>query len=177
MLWRAFPRAGSHSLTFLRSRSIYCGRHADGRLSWIIDGCLLHPRAISYSAPSTLAGSDSVNYIPHRLVVKAVVDEHTTALCIFYVFDNQDPIPGRMARHFFRGLLQRSIRHACVVGRAHVRYPETLLRHAGRSIRRSYHMTDPEVFYNREDQCGAWLLKPDRIKETNRRRRWSRTLC
>ena len=35
--------------------------------------------------------------------------------------------------------------------RKHVRYPELLLANAGRTCIGLYHMTDPEVFYNRED--------------------------
>ncbi len=129
-------------LTFDHDPYIVVG--ADGRLSWIIDG-YTSSSSYPYSAPSTL-GSDSVNYI--RNSVKAVVDAYDGTVT-FYVFDNQDPILAAW-RGIFPGLFKDESDMPAWL-RAHVRYPESLL-----SIQADqyalYHMTDPEVFYNREDQ-------------------------
>ncbi|MEI9969009.1 MAG: UPF0182 family protein [Terracidiphilus sp.] len=129
-------------LTFDHDPYIVVG--ADGRLSWIIDG-YTSSASYPYSAPSTL-GNDSVNYI--RNSVKAVVDAYDGTVT-FYVFDNKDPILAAW-RGIFPGLFKDESDMPAWL-RAHVRYPESLL-----SIQADqyalYHMTDPEVFYNREDQ-------------------------
>jgi uncharacterized membrane protein (UPF0182 family) len=129
-------------LTFDHDPYIVVG--ADGRLSWIIDG-YTSSASYPYSAPSTL-GNDSVNYI--RNSVKAVVDAYDGTVT-FYVFDNQDPILAAW-RGIFPGLFKDQSEMPAWL-RAHVRYPETLLSMQA-DVYALYHMTDPEVFYNREDQ-------------------------
>ena len=129
-------------LTFDHDPYIVVG--ADGRLSWIIDG-YTSSASYPYSAPSTL-GNDSVNYI--RNSVKAVVDAYDGTVT-FYVFDNQDPILAAW-RGIFPGLFKDESDMPAWL-RAHVRYPETLLSMQADQYA-LYHMTDPEVFYNREDQ-------------------------
>jgi uncharacterized membrane protein (UPF0182 family) len=129
-------------LTFDHDPYIVVG--ADGRLSWIIDG-YTSSSSYPYSAPSTL-GNDSVNYI--RNSVKAVVDAYNGTVT-FYVFDNQDPILAAW-RGIFPGLFKDESEMPAWL-RAHVRYPETLLSMQA-EVYALYHMTDPEVFYNREDQ-------------------------
>ena len=46
--------------------------------------------------------------------------------------------------------------------RAHVRYPEDMFL-AQMELYRTYHMTDPQVFYNRED---LWALPEERFAQT-----------
>jgi uncharacterized protein len=67
----------------------------------------------------------------------------------FYVFDNNDPILAAWRGIFPDLFKDESAMPAWL--RAHVRYPETLLSLQA-DIYALYHMTDPEVFYNREDQ-------------------------
>ena len=129
-------------LTFDHDPYIVVG--ADGRLSWIIDG-YTSSSSYPYSAPSTL-GNDSVNYI--RNSVKAVVDAYDGTVT-FYIFDNNDPILAAW-RGIFPGLFKDESEMPAWL-RAHVRYPETLLSLQADQYA-LYHMTDPEVFYNREDQ-------------------------
>jgi len=129
-------------LTFDHDPYIVVG--ADGRLSWIIDG-YTSSASYPYSAPSTV-GNDSINYI--RNSVKAVVDAYDGTVT-FYVFDNQDPILAAW-RGIFPGLFKDESAMPAWL-RAHVRYPETLLSLQADQYA-LYHMTDPEVFYNREDQ-------------------------
>lgn len=129
-------------LTFDHDPYIVVG--ADGRLSWIIDG-YTSSASYPYSAPSTLE-NESVNYI--RNSVKAVVDAYDGTVT-FYVFDNKDPILAAWRGIFPDLFKDESVMPAWL--RAHVRYPETLLSLQA-DIYALYHMTDPEVFYNREDQ-------------------------
>jgi hypothetical protein len=116
---------------------------ANGRLSWIMDGfttSTVYPYARHFQF-----GRESINYI--RNSVKVVIDAYdgTTS---FYVFDSQDPIISAYARLFPTLFKDASAMPADL--RAHVRYPELMLSvQAG--VYALYHMTDPEVFYNRED--------------------------
>jgi uncharacterized membrane protein (UPF0182 family) len=129
-------------LTFDHDPYIVVG--ADGRLSWIIDG-YTSSASYPYSAPSALE-NEPVNYI--RNSVKAVVDAYDGTVT-FYVFDNQDPILAAW-RGIFLGLFKDESAMPAWL-RAHIRYPETLLSLQA-DVYALYHMTDPEVFYNREDQ-------------------------
>jgi len=116
----------------------------DGRLSWIIDA-YTSSSTYPYSASANLNGQ-SVNYI--RNSVKAVVDAYDGTVT-FYVFDSSDPILAA-----WRGIYPDLFKDASAMPawqRAHVRYPELLLSLQA-DVYGLYHMTNPEVFYNRGDQ-------------------------
>ncbi len=115
-----------------------------GRMVWMADGYTtsdVHP----YSRAVGLEGIGSVNYI--RNSVKATVDAYdgTTRL---YVFDPGDPIIRAYQRLFPKLLAPASEMPADL--RVHARYPETLFR-VQAEIYRTFHMLDPESFYNKED--------------------------
>lgn len=116
----------------------------EGRLVWIVDGYTTsadHP----YSRLLRLEGAGLLNYI--RNPVKATVDAYDGTVRI-YVFDAEDPILASY-RKLFPGLFSpKSAMPADL--RAHTRYPETIFR-VQAEIYRTYHMTDPEAFYNKED--------------------------
>ena len=117
---------------------------AAGRLVWTVDGYTTsnaHPS--SRSVP--LEGVGSVNYI--RNAVKATVDAYDGETRV-YVFDPGDPIIRAYQRLFPRLLLPSGDMPADL--RAHARYPETLFRIQA-EIYRTYHMRDPQAFYNKED--------------------------
>jgi hypothetical protein len=82
-----------------------------------------------------------------RNSVKAVVDAYdgTTTL---YVFDNQDPIIAAW-RKILPGLFKDASQMPDWLHK-HVRYPELLLSLQA-EVYGLYHMTNPDVFYNRED--------------------------
>jgi len=116
---------------------------SNGRLYWIIDAYTTsdtYPESRRYAF-----GDGSINYI--RNSVKVVIDAYTGETK-FYVFDSHDPILAAY-RKLFPGLfVDRAAMPANLY--AHVRYPELLLT-AQADVYTLYHMTDPEVFYNRED--------------------------
>jgi uncharacterized membrane protein (UPF0182 family) len=90
-------------------------------------------------------GPGLVNYM--RNSVKVVIDAYD-GTTTFYVFDSSDPILAAY-RGIFPGLFKDA--SAMPAGlRKHVRYPELLLKLQA-EVYGLYHMTDPEVFYNRED--------------------------
>jgi hypothetical protein len=129
-------------LTFDQDPYIVVGEN--GRLSWIIDG-FTTSASYPYSAQSNVE-NQPVNYI--RNSVKAVVDAYDGTVS-FYVFDNQDPVLAA-----WRGIFPSLFKDESAMPgwlRAHVRYPELLLSLQA-EMYGLYHMTNPEVFYNREDQ-------------------------
>jgi hypothetical protein len=132
-------------LTFDRDPYIVVGD--DGRLSWIIDA-FTSSNTYPYSAHSSLDpdSADSLNYA--RNSVKIVIDAYD-GTTTFYVFDKDDPILAAW-RGIFPGLFKDESAMPAWL-RRHVRYPEPLLSLQA-EVYGLYHMTDPEVFYNREDQ-------------------------
>ena len=115
----------------------------DGRLFWILDA-FTTSNTYPYSSQYPLGG-DVVNYM--RNSIKVVIDAYD-GTTTFYVFDSQDPVI--MAyRQMFPVLFKDSAAMPPLL-RKHVRYPEMLLKLQA-AVYGLYHMTDPEVFYNRED--------------------------
>ena len=94
-----------------------------------------------YSLPTPKVG----NYI--RNSVKVTIDAYNKVIR-FYVSNPQDPII-QVYAGIFPGVFQ-PIESMPKDLRQHLRYPEDLLTiQAG--IYATYHMTDPQVFYNKED--------------------------
>jgi uncharacterized membrane protein (UPF0182 family) len=115
----------------------------DGRLSWMMDG-FTTSESYPYARHFRL-GRDLVNYM--RNSVKAIVDAYD-GTTTFYVFDAEDPIIAA-----YRGVFPSLFKDGSAMPpamRKHVRYPELLLQLQA-SVYGLYHMTDPGVFYNRED--------------------------
>ena len=115
----------------------------DGRLSWIMDG-FTSSDTYPYSAHRGIDNL-SLNYM--RNSVKVVIDAYD-GTTTFYVFDSNDPILGA-----YRGIFPSLFKDASAMPawlRKHVRYPELLLSLQA-EVYGLYHMTNPEVFYNRED--------------------------
>jgi hypothetical protein len=115
----------------------------DGRLSWMLDGYTTseaYPYARQYRF-----GRQRINYV--RNSVKAVIDAYD-GTTTFYVFDAADPIVAGY-RAVFPSLFKDASAMPAPL-RRHVRYPELLLQMQA-LVYGLYHMTDPAVFYNRED--------------------------
>ncbi len=112
---------------------------AGGRLFWIIDAYTVTDR-FPYSEPF-----GGVNYM--RNSVKVVVDAYHGDVS-YYVVDPEDPLVKTYSRIFpdlfepFEEMPEKLVEH--------IRYPETLLSKQA-WVYATYHMTDPVVFYNRED--------------------------
>ena len=109
-------------------------------LYWIIDAYTLSDR-YPYSAP----GSNDFNYI--RNSVKVVVDAYHGTVQ-FFIADDQDPIAQTWSR-IFPGLMQPLSAMPTAL-QSHLRYPQDFYRVQSDQLM-LYHMTEPQVFYNRED--------------------------
>ena len=113
---------------------------ADGRLYWMYDAYTTSPR-YPYSTPS-----GGLNYI--RNAVKIVIDAYHGTTTV-YLADPADPIAATYAR-IFPGLFTPLDQMPPSL-RDHVRYPEDIFAIQA-AVFATYHMTQPSVFYNREDQ-------------------------
>ena len=137
---------------------------ADGKLWWIQDAYTVTDR-YAYSDLS----EEGFNYI--RNSVKVVMDAYNGTLK-FYVVEPNDPIIGMYQRAFpdlfepvtspdpFQAIQPEALR-------AHVRYPMDLFSVQTQRYLQ-YHMRDPQVFFNKEDQWGVgnelFFDQPQKVK-------------
>jgi len=115
----------------------------NGRLSWMMDAFTTSD-SYPYSSHYTVDGR-SINYM--RNSIKVVIDAYD-GTTTFYVFDTKDPILATY-RRIFPSLFKDA--ESMPAGlRKHVRYPELLFKLQS-EVYGLYHMTNPVVFFNRED--------------------------
>jgi uncharacterized membrane protein (UPF0182 family) len=123
----------------------------NGRIYWIQDAYTTTAN-YPYATPS-----GTLNYI--RNSVKIVIDAYE-GKTTFYLTEPQDPLALTIAK-IFPGML-KPLSEMPAGLRQHVRYPEDIFRIQA-SIFTTYHMTNPSVFYNKEDQWQvATVLDSDR---------------
>ncbi len=111
-----------------------------GRLVWMLDGYTTTDR-YPYSEPVRGVG----NYI--RNSVKVSVDAYDGTV-VLYVADAGDPIVQTYAKAF--PALLRPLERMPADLQRHIRYPEDFFTIQARKYA-TYHMEDPQVFYNKED--------------------------
>jgi hypothetical protein len=112
----------------------------DGRLKWIIDAYTASDH-LPYAKPL----QDGTNYL--RNSVKVIIDAYDGTLG-FYVSDQQDVIVRAYARIFPALFKPMTAMPADL--RRHIRYPHQFLQIQA-AMFAAYHMTDPKVFYNKEN--------------------------
>lgn len=128
----------------------------DGRLSWIMDAFTTsdsYPYSTHYSL-----GDGTVNYV--RNSVKVVIDAYN-GTTTFYVFDGSDPVLSAY-RRIFPDLFRDAAAMPADL-RRHIRYPEALFNLQS-EVYGLYHMTNPEVFFNRED---LWTVATETVSDAN----------
>jgi uncharacterized membrane protein (UPF0182 family) len=116
---------------------------ADGHLTWLIDAFTTSD-TYPYARHATFF-RDRINYI--RNSVKVAIDAYD-GTTTFYVFDPDDPIIAAYRALFPSLFKDRAAMPADLL--KHIRYPELLLQ-VQAAMYGLYHMTNPDVFYNRED--------------------------
>jgi uncharacterized membrane protein (UPF0182 family) len=117
----------------------------EGNLYWIIDA-FTETSNYPFSRHHRI-NDDEVNYI--RNSVKVVIDAYNGTTS-FFVFDPEDPLLAAYRATF--PTLFRDASQMPAGLRAHIRYPETLLRVQG-EVFGLYHTQSPRIFFQRED---AW---------------------
>jgi uncharacterized membrane protein (UPF0182 family) len=121
-----------------------------GRIFWIQDAYTTTD-SYPYSTPSTTSWGE-INYV--RNSVKVVVDAYN-GTTTFYLADPTDSIALTLG-NVFPGLL-RPMSEMPLSLRQHVRYPQDIFSIQA-SIFATFHMTNPLVFYAKEDQWQAPTL-------------------
>jgi uncharacterized membrane protein (UPF0182 family) len=143
-IWRNVQERVSQVAPFLKLDADPYAVLSEGKLYWIQDAYTTSSR-FPYSNPHSTAFGNGLNYI--RNSVKAVVDMYDGTVS-FYIMDPQDPVLAAYQRAFpgvFKNLDQISADL-----KLHLRYPQDLFAIQAAQYE-SFHMTDPQVFYNRED--------------------------
>ena len=115
----------------------------NGKLYWILDG-YTSASTYPYAQTSSFDGSD-INYI--RNSVKVVINAYD-GTTTFYVADSTDPLIKAYAAAFPSEFVPISAMPDAL--RAHIRVPVDLFN-TQVQIYATYHITDPKVFFARED--------------------------
>ena len=147
-LWRRVQDRVSQIAPFLQLDSNPYPVVSAGKLYWIQDAYTLSDH-YPYSSPYMGGSQAGLNYI--RNSVKVVVDMYNGSV-LFYVMDPNDPVLAAYRRAFPGVFLDLSQLSPDL--KSHLRYPEDLFSIQADQYR-TFHMTVPQVFYNRED---LWVL-------------------
>ena len=141
MLYRnVVDRAMKVAPFLLYDRDPYIVISDDGKLYWIQDAY-----TISSYFPYSRPYNKMFNYI--RNSVKIIVDAYNGDID-FYIVEPEDPIT-RVYQNIFPGLF-KNIEEMPDDLRRHLRYPVDLFK-VQAEMYSTYHMQNPDVFYNKED--------------------------
>ncbi len=121
-------------------RDPYMVLRDDGSLVWLWDAYTTSDR-FPYSQPH----GNTVNYI--RNPIKVVINAYDGKVT-FYQIDNTDPLANAWGK-VFPGLFTPGDQMPADI-RRHMRYPEDVFS-VQADMLTTYHMTDPVIFYNKED--------------------------
>ena len=130
---------------------------ADNRIYWIYD-TYTKTNDYPYSQPLSL-NDGNVNYI--RNAVKIVIDAYEGSV-IFYQVDTNDPIIRTYAKIF--PSLFKPIAKMPKSLLSHLRYPEDIFN-LQTDIYTTYHMDNPQIFYNKEDQWEIPIIGQEQKQE------------
>ena len=129
----------------------------NGHLYWIHDAYTT-TNMFPYSEPVVQGQiKNGINYI--RNSVKVVIDAYNGDVS-YYVIDPSDPLVQTYSKIF--PVLFKPVKDMPKFLREHIRYPMDLFIIQAQMYA-TYHMTDPQVFYNRED---LWSIPQEIYKNT-----------
>ena len=148
--YRQITERVSHVAPFLKYDNDPYMVVVDGRLKWIIDAYTTSDRypyaeAVAHEQKTELIKDKNINYV--RNPVKVVVDAKDGTMQ-FYAIDENEPVLATYRKSFPK-LFQGSNTIPPEI-QAHFRYPQDLFEIQAKMYL-SYHVQDPQVFYNRED--------------------------
>ena len=143
-IWRNVQERVSQIAPFLRLDADPYAVLSDGKLYWIQDAYTISDR-FPYASPHRIGFGNRLNYI--RNSVKAIVDMYDGTVS-FYVMDPDDPVLA-VYRRAFPGVF-KDLDELSPDLKLHLRYPQDLFGIQATQYE-TFHMTDPQVFYNRED--------------------------
>lgn len=140
LYYRSIKERLNKAFPFLRfDQDPYIVINEEGKLFWIMDGYTVTDH---YPYSEKVGG---INYIRNSL--KVTIDAYNGTIGA-YISDAKDPLIQTYAKIFpdvFKPMesMPKDLR-------SHIRYPQTLMNIQARMYA-TYHMTDPQVFYNKED--------------------------
>jgi uncharacterized membrane protein (UPF0182 family) len=143
-IWRGVQDRVAQVAPFLVLDKVPYAVLSEGKQYWIQDAYTVSDR-YPYSNVQTADSAEGMNYI--RNSVKVVVDMYNGTVS-FYIMDPNDPLLGMYNRAFpgvFKNLSELSPDL-----KTHLRYPQDMFGIQAAEYE-TFHMTDPQVFYNRED--------------------------
>ena len=155
-IWRRVQERVQQIAPFLQLDQDPYAVVSEGKQYWIQDAYTVSDH-FPYSSPHAAAVEDGLNYI--RNSVKVVVDMYNGTVR-FYVMDPNDPVLAVYRRAFPGVFLDLNQLSADL--KAHLRYPEDLFSIQADQYR-TFHMTVPQVYYNRED---LWVLPQENYAGT-----------
>jgi hypothetical protein len=143
-IWRNVQERVSQIAPFLKLDADPYPVVSEGKQYWIQDAYTISDR-FPYSNPHREGFGAGLNYI--RNSVKVIVDMYDGTVS-FYVMDPDDPVLAVYQRAF-PGVF-KDLRDLSPDLKLHLRYPQDLFAIQANQFA-TFHMTDPQVFYNRED--------------------------
>jgi uncharacterized membrane protein (UPF0182 family) len=155
-IWRSIQERVSQIAPFLLLDKDPYAVVSDGKLYWIQDAYTTSDR-YPYSRPQATGSAAGINYI--RNSVKIVVNMYDGSVS-FYIMDPNDPVLA-VYRRAFPGVF-KDLSELSAGLKSHLRYPEDLFAIQAAQYS-TFHMTDPQVFYNRED---LWVAPEEKYNGT-----------
>ena len=143
-IWRSVQERVSQVAPFLLLDRAPYAVLSEGKQYWIQDAYTVSDH-YPYSNVQTSGSAQGMNYI--RNSVKVIVDMYDGTVS-FYIMDPNDPLLA-MYRRAFPGVF-KDLSELPADLKAHLRYPEDMFGMQAAEYE-AFHMTDPQVFYNRED--------------------------
>ncbi len=143
-IWRNVQERVSQVAPFLTLDADPYAVISEGKLYWIQDAYTTSDH-FPYSNPRGTVLGNRLNYI--RNSVKAVVDMYDGSVS-FYIMDPEDPVLA-VYRGAFPGAF-KDLKELSADLKRHLRYPQDLFAIQAAQYA-TFHMIDPQVFYNRED--------------------------
>ena len=155
-IWRRVQERVKQIAPFLRLDQDPYAVVSEGKQYWIQDAYTVSDH-FPYSNPHAADFEQGLNYI--RNSVKVVVDMYDGTVR-FYIMDPNDPVLA-VYRRAFPGVF-KDLNLLSADLKAHLRYPEDLFSIQADQYR-TFHMTVPQVYYNRED---LWVLPQENYAGT-----------
>ena len=143
-IWRRVQERVQQIAPFLQLDNDPYAVVSGGKQYWIQDAYTVSNH-FPYSTPHAAAFQAGLNYI--RNSVKVVVNMYDGTVQ-FYIMDPTDPVLG-VYRQAFPGVF-KDLNQLSPDLKTHLRFPKDLFSIQADQYR-TFHMTDPQVYYNRED--------------------------
>jgi uncharacterized membrane protein (UPF0182 family) len=143
-IWRTVQERVAQVAPFLKLDHDPYPVLSGGKMYWIQDAYTVSDQ-YPYASPHKAGFAANLNYL--RNSVKVVVDMYSGSVQ-FYIMDPKDPILAAY-RDAFPGVF-KSLDQLTPDLKSHLRYPEDIFAIQADEYK-TFHMTDPQVFYNRED--------------------------